>query len=194
MDEAPDQRFDAEQHFDVVVVGAGLSGICAGYHLQTQCPGKRYVILEGRSGIGGTWDLFRYPGIRSDSDMFTMGFSFKGWKETRAVGDGAAILNYLRETAQEFGIDRQIRYQHRVKSASWSSDDSLWTVEAEVGSANEPVRRVRYTCGFLLLCSGYYDYDNGYSPVFEGAPTFRDRLSIPNIGPRISTIGTKGWS
>jgi monooxygenase len=183
LDEALDQRFDAEQHVDVVVVGAGLSGICAGYHLQTQCPGKRYVILEGRSGIGGTWDLFRYPGIRSDSDMFTMGFSFKGWKETKAVGDGAAILDYLRETAQEFGIDRQIRYQHRVKSASWSSHDSLWTIEAEVGSANEPVRRVRFTCGFLLLCSGYYDYDNGYSPAFEGSADFQGRLVHPQHWP-----------
>ena len=112
-----------------------------------------------------------------------MGFSFKGWKETKAVGDGAAILNYLRETAQEFGIDRQIRYQHRVKSASWSSDDSLWTVEAEVGSANEPVRRVRFTCGFLLLCSGYYDYDNGYSPVFEGSADFQGPLVHPQHWP-----------
>jgi monooxygenase len=184
VDQAPDQRIDGERHFDVLVVGAGLSGICAGYYLQTQCPGKRYAILEGRSQIGGTWDLFRYPGIRSDSDMFTMGFSFRGWKETRAVGDGAAILNYLHETAREFGIDRQMRFQHRVQSASWSSEDSLWTVEAEVGSENEAVKKqVRFTCGFLFLCSGYYDYKSGYAPPFEGSADFQGALVHPQHWP-----------
>ena len=121
------------EHFDVLIVGAGISGIGAGYHLQTQCPGKSYAILEGRGDIGGTWDLFRYPGIRSDSDMFTLGYSFRPWKAAKSIADGPAILTYLRETAHEFGIDRHIRFQHRVKSAAWSSEDAQWTVDAEVG-------------------------------------------------------------
>src|SRR6478609_3782178 len=109
------------EHFDVLMVGAGISGICGGYYLQKECPSKSYAILEGRAALGGTWDLFRYPGIRSDSDMFTLGFSFYPWKEARAIAQGPAILNYLRETARTFGIDRHIRYQHRVRRASWSS-------------------------------------------------------------------------
>src|SRR5579884_2340536 len=121
------------EHFDVLIVGAGLSGIGAGYHLQTQCRHKRYAILEARRDLGGTWDLFRYPGIRSDSDMFTLGYSFRPWKEAKAIADGPAILNYLRETAQEYGIDRHIRFEHRVKSASWSTQNARWTVEAEAG-------------------------------------------------------------
>jgi cation diffusion facilitator CzcD-associated flavoprotein CzcO len=120
-------------HFDVLIVGAGISGIGAGYHLQSQCPGKRYVILEGRRDIGGTWDLFRYPGIRSDSDMFTLGYHFHPWKAAKAIADGPAILEYLRETAREYGVDRHIRFQHRVKTAAWSSDESQWTVDEEVG-------------------------------------------------------------
>ena len=119
------------EHFDVLIVGAGLSGIGAGYHLQEKCPGKSYVILEGRDCIGGTWDLFRYPGIRSDSDMFTLGYSFKPWTEPKAIADGPHILNYVRETAIDNGIDRKIRFNHRVKRASWSSPDARWTVEAE---------------------------------------------------------------
>src|SRR5579872_3866947 len=154
------------EHVDVLVVGAGISGIGAGYHLQTMCPDRSYAILEGRSDLGGTWDLFRYPGIRSDSDMFTLGFSFRLWKEARAIADGPSILTYLRETAREFGIDGRIRFKHRVRSAAWSSEESRWTVEAEVGEDQQPVR---YTCGFLYICSGYYDYENGYSPEFSGS-------------------------
>jgi cation diffusion facilitator CzcD-associated flavoprotein CzcO len=116
------------EHFDVLIVGAGLSGIGAGYHLQANCPRKTYAILEGREAIGGTWDLFRYPGIRSDSDMYTLGYSFKPWREAKAIADGPSILNYVRETAAEYGIDKHIRYRHQVKRASWSSDTATWTV------------------------------------------------------------------
>jgi cation diffusion facilitator CzcD-associated flavoprotein CzcO len=184
-----------ERNFDVLVIGAGLSGICAGYHLQTQSPGKSYAILEGRSEIGGTWDLFRYPGIRSDSDMFTMGFSFRSWRDAKAIADGPSILKYLHDTAQENGIDRKIRFQHRVQSASWSSDDSLWTVETLVGPEKKPIR---YTCRFLYLCSGYYDYASGHTPRFEGAQDFQGRIIHPQhwpqdldyTGKRIVVIGS----
>jgi monooxygenase len=184
-----------DRHFDVLVIGAGLSGICAGYHLQTQCPGKSYAILEGRSDIGGTWDLFRYPGIRSDSDMFTMGFSFRSWREAKAIADGPSILKYLHDTAREYGIDRKIRFDHRVLSAAWSSEDSLWTVETSVGPEKEPVR---YTCRFLFLCSGYYDYAGGHTPRFEGAEDFQGRIVHPQhwppdldyAGKRVVVIGS----
>ena len=170
-----------DRNFDVLIIGAGLSGICAGYHLQTRCPGKTYAILEGRSEIGGTWDLFRYPGIRSDSDMFTMGFSFRSWTEAKAIADGPSILKYLHETAREYGIDRKIRFHHRVESASWSSDDSLWTVETVVGPERRPVR---YTCRFLYLCSGYYDYAGGYTPKFAGSEDFQGRIVHPQHWPQ----------
>ena len=167
------------EHFDLLIVGAGLSGIGAGYHLQTHCPGKRYAILEGRRDSGGTWDLFRYPGIRSDSDMFTLGYSFRPWKQAKAIADGPSILNYLRETAREFGIDRHIRFQHQVLSASWSSRESRWTVECDIGR-DQPVQ---YTCGFLYLCSGYYDYEAGHAPTFPGAADFQGRLVHPQHWP-----------
>ena len=118
------------EHFDVVVVGAGLSGIGAGYHLQDKCPDRSYVILEGRSDIGGTWDLFRYPGVRSDSDMHTLGFSFKPWTDAKSIADGPSILQYLRDTVREFGIDKHIRFNHRITNAEWSTADSIWTVTA----------------------------------------------------------------
>ena len=162
------------QHVDVLIVGAGLSGIGAGYHLQQNCPGRSYVILEGRETIGGTWDLFRYPGIRSDSDMFTLGYSFRPWTEPKAIADGPRILNYVRETAADNGIDRKIRFNHRVKRASWSSQDARWTVEAERGPAGEGgAELVRFTCNFLFMCSGYYSYQGGYTPEFAG-----DRKSV----------------
>jgi cation diffusion facilitator CzcD-associated flavoprotein CzcO len=168
------------EHFEVLIVGAGLSGIAAGYHLQERCPSRRYVILEGRGDLGGTWGLFRYPGVRSDSDMFTLGYCFRPWKGARAVADGPAILNYLRETAQEFGIDRRIRLRQRVRSASWSSGQARWTVEAEVGERREPARS---TCDFLFLCSGYYDYEQGYLPAFAGREDFRGPLVHPQHWP-----------
>src|SRR5262252_3889852 len=127
------------EHFDVLIIGAGLSGIAAGYHLQTKCPSKTYVILEGRDAIGGTWDLFRYPGIRSDSDMYTLGYAFKPWREAKAIADGPSIRKYVRETAAENGIEQHIRFHHLVKRAAWSSADACWTVEAEVGAEKRVV-------------------------------------------------------
>ena len=169
------------EHFDVLVVGAGLSGIGAGYHLQANSRNKTYAILEGRETIGGTWDLFRYPGIRSDSDMYTLGYSFKPWREAKAIADGPSILNYVRETAQANGIDKQIRYGHQVKRASWSSEDAVWTVEAEVGPDKGPVS---LTCGFLFMCSGYYDYAGGYQPEFPGMASFKGPFIHPQHWPK----------
>jgi monooxygenase len=170
-----------QEHFDVVIIGGGLSGIDAGYHVQTNCPGKSYVILEGRDAIGGTWDLFRYPGIRSDSDMYTFGYSFRPWQSNVAIADGDSIRTYIRETAQAYGIDRKIRFRHQVKSASWSSADALWTVEAERGPEREPVR---FTCNFLFGCTGYYDYAGGYTPEFAGTETFAGRIVHPQKWPQ----------
>ena len=168
------------EHFDVLIVGAGLSGIGAGYHLQTNCPGKTYAILEGRDAIGGTWDLFRYPGIRSDSDMYTLGYAFKPWTEAKAIADGPSILNYVRQTASENGIDAKIRYGHMVKRASWSSDDATWTVEIERGADKEPVT---LSCNFLMMCSGYYNYAGGYTPEFPGAESFTGKIIHPQQWP-----------
>src|SRR5918992_2950387 len=123
----------ALEHVDVLIVGAGLSGVGAGCHLETECPGKSYAILEARDSIGGTWDLFRYPGIRSDSDMYTLGYAFKPWREAKAIADGPSILKYVRDTAAEHGVDRHIRFRHMVRRASWSTEDAHWTVEAETG-------------------------------------------------------------
>src|SRR5262250_812783 len=134
------------ENFDVVIIGAGLSGIGASYRLQTRCPGKRYVIFEARADIGGTWDLFRYPGVRSDSDMFTLAYPFRPWKEAKAIADGLAILKYVRETAQEFGIDGHIRFQHKVVSASWSSQDLCWLLEVRKSITGETIH---CTCDFL---------------------------------------------
>ncbi len=183
------------EHVDVLIVGAGLSGIGAGYHLQQKCPGKSYAILEGRDCIGGTWDLFRYPGIRSDSDMFTLGYSFKPWTEPKAIADGPRILNYVRETAADNGIDKKIRFHHRVKRASWSTQDARWTVEAERGGAAEIVR---FTCSFLFMCSGYYKYEEGYTPQFSGSEDFAGRIVHPQkwpedidyAGKRVVVIGS----
>ena len=178
---------------DVLIVGAGLSGIGAAYHLQTRCPGKTYAILEARGAIGGTWDLFRYPGIRSDSDMYTLGYSFKPWKNAKAIADGPSILEYVRETARENGIDRNIRFEHRVVRAEWSSADSLWTVHAEHDGNPVTVR-----CRFLFMCSGYYRYSAGYTPEFAGIDQFGGRLVHPQhwpedldyTGKRVVVIGS----
>ncbi|HEY7831213.1 MAG TPA: NAD(P)/FAD-dependent oxidoreductase [Solirubrobacteraceae bacterium] len=164
------------EHFDVLIVGAGLSGIGAGCHLQAKCPRKTYAILEARDCIGGTWDLFRYPGIRSDSDMYTLGYSFQPWKEAKAIADGSSILNYVRETASGNGIDQKIRFHHRVLRAEFSTAQARWTVEASRGDTQETVR---FTCGFLLMCSGYYRYDEAYTPRFEGTGRFAGRIVHP---------------
>jgi cation diffusion facilitator CzcD-associated flavoprotein CzcO len=167
------------EHFDVIIIGAGLSGIGAGYRLQTRCPGKTYVILEGRAEIGGTWDLFRYPGIRSDSDMHTLGYPFRPWKEAEAIAGGDVIRKYIRETAEEFGIDRHIRFRQRVLSASWSSEDSRWTIQTQ----QDDGAITHYRCSFLYGCTGYYRYDAGYQPEFPGAERFRGEFVHPQQWP-----------
>ena len=164
--------------FDVVIVGAGISGIGAAYHLTDKCPGKTYTILEGREDLGGTWDLFRYPGIRSDSDMHTLGFNFKPWLEAKAIADGPSIRNYLHETVDEHDIRDHIRYNHMVKSASWSSEDARWTVVAD-----HEGRDVEFRCNFLQMCSGYYNYAEGYTPEFEGIEAFQGPVIHPQHWP-----------
>ncbi len=167
------------EHFDVVVVGAGISGIDAAYHLQTRCPDRTFVILEGRDDLGGTWDLFRYPGVRSDSDMHTLGFGFKPWTDAKAIADGPSILEYLRETVAEHRIDRHIRFRHLVRRAEWSTDDARWTIEADGGDGE----RVTVTCNFLFMCSGYYSYRHGYTPEFAGRERFRGEIVHPQAWP-----------
>lgn len=166
------------EHFDVIVVGAGISGIGAGYFLQRDCPDKTYVILEGRDSIGGTWDLFRYPGVRSDSDMHTLGYSFKPWNADKAIADGPAILEYLRETAREHRIGEKMRFGHMVRRASWSSHDSAWTVTVDVGGQTRQM-----SCNFLFMCSGYYDYAEGHTPEIEGMGTFGGQVVHPQKWP-----------
>ncbi|HAC80032.1 MAG: NAD(P)/FAD-dependent oxidoreductase [Candidatus Binatia bacterium] len=163
-------------HLDVLIVGAGLSGIAAGYHLQNESPDRSYAILERREAIGGTWDLFRYPGIRSDSDMHTLGYSFRPWRSPKAIADGTSIREYVQDTARENGIDKKIRYGLKVVSASWSTPDARWTVEAERTESGE---KVELTANFLFMCSGYYNYDQGYTPEFEGIADFGGRIVHP---------------
>ena len=166
------------EHLDVIVVGAGLSGVGQGHHLQTRCPDRSYAILEGRERMGGTWDLFRYPGIRSDSDMHTLGFSFHPWTRARSIADGPSIRAYIEETAHRFGVGRHIRYGTRVTEAAWSSKTARWTVRAIVDG-----RSIAMTCTFLCMCSGYYDYAKGYVPEFEGAGDFSGRIVHPQFWP-----------
>lgn len=181
------------EHFDVVVVGAGLSGIGAGWHLQDRCPDRSYVILEGRERLGGTWDLFRYPGIRSDSDMYTLGFSFKPWTDAKAIADGPTILAYLEETAREYGIDKHIRYGIRVESAAWSTEHARWEVVARRGDQVQ-----HFTCNFLYMCTGYYNYARGYTPEFAGVGDFEGEIVHPQFwtsdvnyaGKRVVVIGS----
>ncbi|HZM98687.1 MAG TPA: NAD(P)/FAD-dependent oxidoreductase [Pyrinomonadaceae bacterium] len=168
------------EHVDVIVVGAGLSGIGAACHLKTECPQKSFVILEGRDVMGGTWDLFRYPGVRSDSDMYTLGYNFRPWRDPKAIADGPAILSYIRETAREYGVDGCVRYNHRVRGARWSSEDGRWIVEAEAGPEKTIVR---LSCNFLYLCTGYYDYERGYTPEWQGVERFRGTIVHPQKWP-----------
>ncbi len=183
------------EHLDVLIVGAGLSGVGAAHHLQADCPRKTYAILEAREAIGGTWDLFRYPGIRSDSDMYTLGYRFRPWKDARTIADGPAILDYVRETARENGIDRRIRFHHRVVSAEFSTADARWRVRAQRSDTGETVE---LSCSFLLICSGYYRYDEGYTPDFRGTERFAGRIVHPQHwsedidyeGKRVVVIGS----
>jgi cation diffusion facilitator CzcD-associated flavoprotein CzcO len=182
-------------HLDVLIVGAGLSGIGAGCHLTMKCPGTSFAILEARAASGGTWDLFRYPGVRSDSDMYTLGYAFRPWEEQRAIAPGHSILNYVRETAAAYGVDRKIRYGLKVARASWSSPDAMWMVEA-LRVADQA--SLRFTCNFLFMCSGYYDYAEGHAPDFAGRDSFAGRLVHPQhwpadldyAGKRVVVIGS----
>src|SRR5579864_7579961 len=173
----------APEHFDVLIVGAGLSGIDAAHHLQKLCPRKSYVILEQRERIGGTWDLFRYPGIRSDSDMLTMGYSFRPWTHPRAISPGSDIREYINATARDEGIDRNIRFRHQIKRAAWSSKEAKWTVEAVRTSPQGRDEPVTLTCNFLFSCAGYYRYSAGYSPEFPNAGQFQGRVIHPQAWP-----------
>jgi cation diffusion facilitator CzcD-associated flavoprotein CzcO len=166
------------EHVDVLIVGAGLSGIGAAAHLQRNCPGKSYAILESREAIGGTWDLFRYPGIRSDSDMYTLGYSFKPWSDEDSIAAGEKIRNYIRETAREYRVEDQIRFGHKVVAAEWSSEECRWTVRAE--RAGETVE---LTCDFFYGCTGYYRYDEGFTPEFEGRGRFEGEIVHPQHWP-----------
>jgi monooxygenase len=166
------------EHFDVLIVGAGLSGIGAAVHLQKEAPGKTYALLEARSTSGGTWDLFRYPGIRSDSDMYTLGYSFRPWPGAKAIADGPSILEYIRDTARDERVEEHIRYDSRVKRVDWSSSDARWTVTVEGADG-----RSTLTCGFLFTCTGYYRYDEGYTPAFEGIERFAGQVVHPQHWP-----------
>jgi cation diffusion facilitator CzcD-associated flavoprotein CzcO len=183
------------EYVDVLIVGAGLSGIGAACHLSTSCPDKSFAIFEARESIGGTWDLFRYPGIRSDSDMFTLGYSFAPWKSAKSIADGPSILSYIRETAEEFGVQDKIRFRHRVIRSEWSTADACWVVTAERGDSGETVQ-VR--ANFLFMCSGYYRYDEGYTPEWRGTDQFRGPIIHPQhwpedldyAGKRVLVIGS----
>jgi monooxygenase len=191
------------EHFDVVIVGAGLSGIDAAYHLQKFCPKKSYVILEQRERIGGTWDLFRYPGIRSDSDMLTMGYSFRPWTHPKAISPGEDIREYITATARDEGIDRNIRFRHQIKHASWSSEVAQWTIETTKSSSDSKSSEVKeesvtLNCNFLFCCAGYYRYSAGYLPEFPNSSRFKGRMFHPQawpedldyVGKRVVIIGS----
>ncbi|MFP6656053.1 MAG: NAD(P)/FAD-dependent oxidoreductase [Myxococcota bacterium] len=180
------------EHFDVVIVGAGLSGIGAACHLRDRCPNRSFTILESRDALGGTWDLLRYPGIRSDSDMHTLGYRFKPWRAKKSIAEGPAILDYIHETADEYDLRKSIRYGHAVRSASWSSEEERWLIEIE------GVPGVAISCNFLFMCAGYYDYDSGHTPNFEDAERFRGEVVYPQFWPedldyrgrRVAVIGS----
>ncbi|MBK9153338.1 MAG: NAD(P)/FAD-dependent oxidoreductase [Chloracidobacterium sp.] len=189
------------QHFDVLIVGAGLSGIGAGAHLRMNCPDKTFAILEGREAMGGTWDLFRYPGVRSDSDMYTLGYRFRPWRDGKAIADAPAILKYIRDTASEYDLDKEIRYGHRVRRAEWNSEEARWRVEVEItedlpqsrkdakAGSDEiegeltGTRTVEFSCKFLYLCTGYYKYEEGYTPEWPGFEKFEGVVVHPQKWP-----------
>ena len=194
--DGPPSETALAQHFDVVIVGAGLSGIGAACHLLRECPGKSFVILEARDAIGGTWDLFRYPGVRSDSDMHTLGFDFKPWADAKAIADGPAIRRYVREAARENGLLDHVRFRHRVTTASWDTAQACWSVAVERGG--DAGNTVRYTGNFLQMCGGYYRYDGGHAPRFEGMDRYAGIIAHPQAWPedldyagkRVAVIGS----
>jgi monooxygenase len=167
-------------HVDVLIIGAGISGVSMAWHIQKMCSDKSYIILERRQQMGGTWDLFRYPGIRSDSDMFTLGFRFKPWHGNKAIADGSSILKYVNEAADQYGIRSQIQFNRHVLKLEWSSRDALWTVTTRDTQTNETVS---YTAGFIAMCAGYYSYDTPYTPAFEGLADFKGRFFHPQHWP-----------
>ncbi len=171
------------EHLDVVIVGAGLSGIGAAYRVSTELPGKSFAVLEARSAIGGTWDLFRYPGVRSDSDMFTLGYPFRPWTEAKAIADGSSILTYIRRTAEDPRIRDRIRFRTKLVSAAWSSESARWTLDLDVTDDDGAPSRRSLTCAFLYLCSGYYNYDHGYEPSFPGLGSFEGEVARPQFWP-----------
>jgi monooxygenase len=193
------------EHYDVIIVGAGISGITAAYHLQKLCPAKSFLVLEARADLGGTWDLFRYPGIRSDSDMFTLGYRWKPWLKPKGIAEGQLIQDYVREAAHEQGIFSKIRFRQRLTQASWSSDRARWSLDVQAhaqngaqNGADSNQENLRYTCNFLYMCSGYYDYEQGYAPKFPGQDEFAGRVVHPQhwtpdidyAGKRIVVIGS----
>ncbi len=186
---------DSTQNFDVLIVGAGLSGVAAAYHLRTSSPGKRFAILEGRDVMGGTWDLFRYPGVRSDSDMHTLGYSFRPWPSDKLIAEGALIRDYIADTAKSTGIARSIQFNTKVVSASWSSAEGRWTVEVAIGPEKQ---RSYLTCAFLFMCSGYYDYAQGYTPDWPDMDRYKGKLLHPQFwddnyeyaGKRVVIVGS----
>lgn len=185
-------------HFDVVIVGAGLSGVDAACHLSEKCPDRTFTLLEGRDAIGGTWDLFRYPGIRSDSDMHTLGFSFKPWIAEKAIADGPAIREYVNEAADEFDVRPHIRFRHSLKAAAWSTAEKKWTLEVDVKREGGATESIQLSCAFLFMCSGYFDYERGHRPDFEGQDDFAGRVVDPQFWPedldyedkRVAVIGS----
>ena len=188
----------SDTHFDVLIVGGGLSGVGAGARLAEKCPGRSFAILEGRDRIGGTWDLFRYPGVRSDSDMYTLGFPFRPWSDRKSIAGGDAILRYIKETAREFGVDKSIRFNHWVKRASWSTSRGQWALDVAVKEGDGTEKTRQYSCNFLYMCSGYYSYKGGYFPDFPGMKDFAGQIIHPQqwpadldyTGKRVVVIGS----
>ena len=178
----------SNQHVDVLVIGAGISGISAAHHLQTQCPEKSFLILEGRNSIGGSWDLFKYPGIRSDSDMYTLGFSFRPWRDPKAIADGPSIMSYLHGAVEDDGLHDKIRFGRKVVKARWSSQEAQWELTV-LNTQNQQEETL--TCGFVHMCTGYYNYEQGHRPAFPGEKNFKGPVIHPQFWPEDLDYETK---